>query len=405
MAETVGEVLKPSLRVAEFYAGIGGFHYALRKSGVSTKGGKAEVIASIDINTNTTSIYAHNFPDTVQLNRNICGMTAKDLDRLEADAFFLSPPCQPFTRQGNRRDDQDRRTDSFFHLMHTIGEMCTPPDYLLMENVKGFEESKTKDKFVGILDSLGYSIQEFLLNPNQFGVPNSRLRYYLLAKKKPLQFAFLFHEDHHCKSMPITNAESLVQILLSSKGLKSESDSDTYLKPESDSCQSKVNEQAKGLHGTKDVKPDQSYLQPFKTLSHYIEELTDDSMTKFLVTDKILSKYAIALDIVQSDSLHSCCFTKGYGTYAVGTGSVVQHSLGEEDFTRCFQKFKESEGDVESLRDLHLRYFTPREVANLMCFPPDFSFPAHLTTKQCYKALGNSLNVKVVSFLIQYLFL
>ena len=55
------------------------------------------------------------------------------------------------------------------------------------------------------------------------------------------------------------------------------------------------------------------------------------------------------------------------------------------------------------LRPLKLRYFTPREVANLMCFPPSFIFPTSLTHVQCYKVMGNSLNVHVVSLLLQYL--
>lgn len=51
--------------------------------------------------------------------------------------------------------------------------------------------------------------------------------------------------------------------------------------------------------------------------------------------------------------------------------------------------------------DRHLRYFTPREVANLMSFPKDFGFPDSVTKKQRYKLLGNSLNVKVVAYLIR----
>lgn len=404
--EGIGDEILTSLKVAEFYAGIGGFHYALRAAGLGKR--KAEIVASIDINTNTTSIYAHNFPTTLQLNRNICGITATDLDRLEANVFFLSPPCQPFTRQGNCRDNQDRRTDSFFHLMHTLQKMRTPPGYLLMENVKGFEESKTREEFVGILESLGYVVQEFLLNPNQFGIPNSRLRYYLLAKKKPLEFSFLFRkEDDHHNSKPITDAESLEKIVMASKGMESGHTSETSLEPKSGSSQPiqlgvECEDDSKG---TKHQDQEKSCLEVCKTLSHYCEELHGDSLTSFLVPDKILSKYAIALDIVRSSSLHSCCFTRGYGNYAVGTGSVMQQSLEEKELTKCFREFKDSADDVECLRILNLRYFTPREVANLMCFPADFSFPSHLTMKQCYKALGNSLNVRVVSFLIRYLFL
>lgn len=55
------------------------------------------------------------------------------------------------------------------------------------------------------------------------------------------------------------------------------------------------------------------------------------------------------------------------------------------------------------LKQLHLRYFTPREVANLHSFPSSFSFPPHVTTKQQYALLGNSLSVAVVADLLTYL--
>jgi len=356
-------------RVAEFYAGIGGFHYALLDSGHS----QSEIVASVDINTNTTAIYAHNFPSSSQMRRNICGMTASDLVSLKADVFFLSPPCQPFTRQGCQRDNKDRRTDSFFHLMHTLKEMHHKPNYLLLENVKGFEVSRTRDEFVGILRSLGYEFQEFLLSPVQFGIPNSRLRFYLLAKKHPFKFAHKFAVDSDNPS-PIQDAKEIIKIVLQN----SES---------TDEVASPIDVPSKNK------------------LSNYLEHLDNEEIKQHLVPDKILSKYAIALDIVRDTSSTSCCFTKGYGNYAVGTGSILQQSLSEQDFKDCFEKFTESGGDLEKLRSLDLRYFTAREVANLMCFPAEFTFPEYLTNRQCYMALGNSLNVKVVSFLIQYLFL
>lgn len=33
------------------------------------------------------------------------------------------------------------------------------------------------------LDTLGYEINEYLLTPTQFGIPNNRMRYYLTARK------------------------------------------------------------------------------------------------------------------------------------------------------------------------------------------------------------------------------
>ena len=201
------------LRAVEFYAGVGGFHYGLLRSEIN-----ADVVASFDLNPTANKIYSHNFPNTAHLNRNICGLSAIDLEKLEPDLMHMSPPCQPFTRQGLRRDKDDRRTDSFFHLMLVISEMRRPPNYILMENVQGFETSHTRNEFTEMLQRVGYSYQEFLLSPNQFGVPNSRLRYYLLAKKKPLAFALRLAKQ------PSSDVHALLEFLTHSRKLPSQSD-------------------------------------------------------------------------------------------------------------------------------------------------------------------------------------
>ena len=77
-----------------------------------------------------------------------------------------------------------------------------------------------------------------------------------------------------------------------------------------------------------------------------------------------------------------------------------------EKFKLFQEKRKTCDDDslvVKVLLPLSLRYFSPREVANLMCFPGNFSIPDDVTLRQCYKVLGNSLNVLVVSVLVKYL--
>ena len=58
---------------------------------------------------------------------------------------------------------------------------------------------------------------------------------------------------------------------------------------------------------------------------------------------------------------------------------------------------------VADLCQLGLRYFTPAEVAALHSFPASFSFPQHVTLRQRYALLGNSLSASVVAALLRYL--
>ncbi|KAM1134450.1 hypothetical protein ACFX19_044277 [Malus domestica] len=59
---------------------------------------------------------------------------------------------------------------------------------------------------------------------------------------------------------------------------------------------------------------------------------------------------------------------------------------------------------ASSLKEQHLRYFTPREVANLHSLPEDFQFPQHISLRQRYALLGNCLSIAVVAPLLKYLF-
>ena len=56
-------------------------------------------------------------------------------------------------------------------------------NYILIENVKGFEISKAHDMLIEMLEKNGFNFQEFLLCPKQIGIPNARLRYYMIASK------------------------------------------------------------------------------------------------------------------------------------------------------------------------------------------------------------------------------
>ncbi|KAF9274246.1 tRNA (cytosine-5-)-methyltransferase [Mortierella alpina] len=155
-------------------------------------------------------------------------------------------------------------------------------------------------------------------------------------------------------------------------------------------------------------------------IEKYLEfrNVDDERMQKYMIPDKTLLKYGKTFDIVKETTRRSCCFTKGYYHFVESTGSILQMAH-ELDTASVFieaeaLKAKPDSANPEEdnaralalLRTLHLRYFTENEVARLMGFPileGKFSFPDTTSLKQRYRVLGNSINVKVVAKLIQYL--
>lgn len=344
------------LRVLELYSGIGGMHFACRPE-------RTCVVAAVDVNTTANSVYAFNFPDTRLLQRNVQSLSAREIDSLQPDLVTMSPPCQPFTRQGLQRDSQDPRSSSLFAFLNVLSTLKNKPKYILLENVKGFETSATHSTLTQVLQASGYHIHRYLLSPTQFGIPNSRMRFYCLAKLRPAQFRDCRHEDNGVCS---------------------------------GACQEKP------PPGSQEIGPPQS-LSSFLSLSDE-QDLRNEA--SYLLPDKILSRFSLLLDIVEPTSTNTCCFTKGYGHYVEGTGSVLLQAPTDhmhEVYRQVPHKEAVPEDVLEMLRNLRLRYFTPQEVARLMCFPECFAFPPDLKPRHQYQLLGNSVNVRVVRALLDYL--
>lgn len=157
------------------FCGIGGCAAAL--------GDRAQVVAAVDQNRLALRAYSMNFPARAY------PLAVEAVpDRLwrawDADLWWLSPPCQPFTTRGLRRDLDDPRTRGLSTVLDRIAAHCPP--YLAMENVPGFVGSRGHARLRDVLDRAGYSVRETLLCATSLGLPNRRLRFYLVAAREVL---------------------------------------------------------------------------------------------------------------------------------------------------------------------------------------------------------------------------
>ena len=173
------------VRALEFYCGVGGLHYSLRRA---RPFGGARVVGAFDINPNACDVYEKNF-GTRPIQNSLSAVSATKLDTFEASLWLMSPPCQPFTRQGAQRDAEDARAFSFLSLLQLVPRLRVKPTHVLVENVVGFETSETRDVLLRTLEQNGFDSREFILSPRMFGVPYSRPRYFCVAKTKGLRWA------------------------------------------------------------------------------------------------------------------------------------------------------------------------------------------------------------------------
>ncbi|XP_022436307.1 tRNA (cytosine(38)-C(5))-methyltransferase isoform X2 [Delphinapterus leucas] len=369
------------LRVLELYSGIGGMHQALRESCIP-----AQVVAAIDINTVANEVYKYNFPHTQLLAKTIEGITLEEFDRLSFNMILMSPPCQPFTRIGLQGDVTDPRTNSFLHILDIL----------------------PRDLLIQTIGNCGFQYQEFLLSPTSLGIPNSRLRYFLIAKLQSVPFPFQA-PGQVLMEFPQTESEHPQKHAIDAEN-KTEEKKIEEKKVEPNIC-SDSSTQCSGKEailfkletaGEIDRKRQQDSDLSVRMLRDFLED--DIDMNSYFLPPKSLLRYALLLDIVKPTSRRSTCFTKGYGRYLEGTGSVLQttEDVQIENIYKSLTNLSQEE-KITRLLMLQLRFFTPKEIANLLGFPPEFGFPEKTTVKQRYRLLGNSLNVHVVAQLIKIL--
>lgn len=320
----------------EFFSGIGGLHKALQIATSSFK-----VKAAYDINTIANHVYLEHF-GLKPSSKSIAQLKIDFLDSLEADIWLISAPCQPFTVQGLKRDNLDPRSSAILNLINALEVMEHPPEYLLVENVPGFEKSVTRDLLIKALTSREFQIQEFLISPVFWGIPNDRRRYYLTA-----------HRNNSSKKVVgdiITDPAEFLGFAKHALHPLSR-----YIDP-NDNCNSDM-------------------LVPESFLTRRIKPEADKEYH---------------FDVLQSTSKMSFTFTKAYGSHhLLGSGPLLQ--IGGDLYDK----------DYRVLLNGNLRFFSADEIAMLHGWK--VNWPKDITERQRKKLIGNSLNVVVVAGLLKRL--
>ncbi|NPV03988.1 MAG: DNA methyltransferase [Syntrophaceae bacterium] len=170
------------MRALELFCGIGGFAAA-------AAGTNLRIACAIDQSPAALEVYRLNFPGHDAWQLNLENVTLEELQSAEADFWWLSPPCQPYTVRGAGRDAADPRALSFRRILDVMARMGDDgmPRHLALENVEGFARSEMRARLVSLLSARGYSIQECMLCPTELGVPMRRPRYYCMASRGPLE--------------------------------------------------------------------------------------------------------------------------------------------------------------------------------------------------------------------------
>ncbi len=171
-------------KFVDLFCGIGGFRLVGERNG-------GECVLSCDINKDICKIYEDNFGENPYGD-----IYDIDFTKLDFDVIFAGFPCQPFSTMGNKKgrlDDRGILINRVFEIMDS-----NKPKLVFLENVRGLlysENGAFLEYILETLDKLGYKTFWKVMNAKDYGIPQSRDRWYCVCIRKDLvndKFKFKF---------------------------------------------------------------------------------------------------------------------------------------------------------------------------------------------------------------------
>ncbi|MDD5640163.1 MAG: DNA (cytosine-5-)-methyltransferase [Syntrophales bacterium] len=184
------------LTAVSLFSGCGGFDWGVHQAGV-------EIIFANDIDPHAAAAYKALFPKVDFILGDICNIH----EFPKADILIGCYPCTGFSVASRRRwhnsekRDLRKRGDNFLYEQFLRALSQIRPKYLFVENVKGMLSAEKgwflRQQIQGF-KRLGYEVKHKLMSAEEFGVPQSRQRVFIVGIRKDIiNFEYCFPAPTH----------------------------------------------------------------------------------------------------------------------------------------------------------------------------------------------------------------
>lgn len=177
---------KNTIKVGTFFSGIGSPEKALEKlkNEKFIDDYKVEFFSEIDKNAIKSYCAIHDVDESLNLG-SITSIKGEDLPY--CDLWIGGFPCQDISCAGKMRGfdfESSTRSSLGWEMIRLLREVKEKPKYVIFENVAMITSKKFKDTlnlFKEDLMSLGYTLYDELLCATDYEIPQTRMRYFLVA--------------------------------------------------------------------------------------------------------------------------------------------------------------------------------------------------------------------------------
>ena len=164
----------------DLFAGIGGIRMGFEDAG-------GECVFTSEWDESAQKTYEANFKEIPY--GDITKIDPKEIPPF--DMLLAGFPCQPFSMAGLKKGFEDTRGTLFFDIMRIVE--CHKPRVVFLENVRNLashDKGNTLKIIISTLENLGYKVNYRLYNAKDFGVPQNRVRIYIIAFRDDVCFSF-----------------------------------------------------------------------------------------------------------------------------------------------------------------------------------------------------------------------
>lgn len=178
LVELFGEMKKKMIGV-DLFAGAGGMSLGAQMAGVDVK-------LAIEFDEHAAATYKHNHPETAVWVKDVSKVRKINISADGCETvLFGGPPCQGFSTSNQRtRTAENTNNWMFKEFLRLVRSW--KPDWVVFENVKGIVETEGgifKEQVFKGLQRAGYATSSGILCAVDFGVPQMRQRFFIIASK------------------------------------------------------------------------------------------------------------------------------------------------------------------------------------------------------------------------------
>ena len=171
---------KTKLKAIDLFCGAGGSSWGAKSAGV-------EIVAAFDMWPVVESVYKDNFPNTRFYCDNLDNIDPYKLKKEigKIDLILASPECTNHSVAKGNKPRCEKSKETALHVIRFA--KAFKPRWIVIENVVSMKNWQRYKEFINKLEDIGYKTLPQILNSQNFGVPQSRRRMFIICdlKKEP----------------------------------------------------------------------------------------------------------------------------------------------------------------------------------------------------------------------------